>query len=245
MTVPDDKTYPLVAKNKEWQKKKSFLDKAKKATKTGLGELLVKAEAGWGKIRWAQLDLAEFPRIETVGEAQAHEARATLADNHQKTVQLALKTAETKAKEVANNQALSTVARNYATTVANALKAARGRLKTISITEFEEEVQRQQRLQLAREHQAAEYRANLYEVSVVTRGRQDNLELFTAARATRNTNDTIVIEGPDWAGRRRGFIDFAGGAVTITAKHGDDAVFRNDMEIGSMSSDGSKVTLKP
>jgi hypothetical protein len=244
VTVPDDKTYPLAAKNKEWQKKKSLADKAKKATKTGLGELLVKAEAEWGKILWAQLDLTEFRGIATVGEAEAHLQRAQRADNQQKKAQLALKTAETKAKEVAGNPALSTTARAYATTVANALKAARGRLKTITITEFEQEVERQQQAEERRRREAAEYRANLYEVSVVTRNRPQNIELFTAARATRNVNDTIVIERPDWGNRRRGFIDFAAEAVTITAKHRDEAVFHNDMQIDSMSMDGSKVTLK-
>ena len=52
MTVSFDTKYPPEALNAAWQKKKSFMDKAKSKTKTGLGESLVKAEAEWKKINF-------------------------------------------------------------------------------------------------------------------------------------------------------------------------------------------------
>jgi len=51
MAIKFDDIYPVEAKNTSWQKKKSFLDKAKKATKTGLGAELLKAEAAWNKFK--------------------------------------------------------------------------------------------------------------------------------------------------------------------------------------------------
>src|SRR5206468_1825178 len=53
--------WPVEATNAAWQKKKSFMDKAKSATKTGLGAELTKAEAAWKKINFDVLDVRSAP----------------------------------------------------------------------------------------------------------------------------------------------------------------------------------------
>jgi hypothetical protein len=40
-------------------------------------------------------------------------------------------------------------------------------------------------------------------------------------------------------------LDMIGKKVTVFAKHSDNALFQNDMTIGSLAMGGSKVTLKP
>lgn len=49
--------YPAAAKNTLWQKQKSFRDKLKKATKTGLGAQLEASEKAFGKIDFKKLDV--------------------------------------------------------------------------------------------------------------------------------------------------------------------------------------------
>jgi len=44
MAITFDRKYPTALKNIAWQKKKSFKDKTKAKTKTGLGEALTAAE---------------------------------------------------------------------------------------------------------------------------------------------------------------------------------------------------------
>src|SRR6185436_7040308 len=58
MTVPIAafQVYSVVCTDRMWQKHKSFKDKAKASTKTGLGPTLKAAEKAWGNIKWAQLD---------------------------------------------------------------------------------------------------------------------------------------------------------------------------------------------
>src|SRR5262245_12005662 len=55
MTVPKDKTYPADLTNAQWQKQKSFLDKTKSKTKTGLGDALKEAQKAWGEIPFKKL----------------------------------------------------------------------------------------------------------------------------------------------------------------------------------------------
>src|SRR5258708_12349021 len=56
MAVTFNTTYPAALTNTAWQKKKSFLDKAKSKTKTGLGDELLKAEAAWKLVKFDLLD---------------------------------------------------------------------------------------------------------------------------------------------------------------------------------------------
>ena len=65
--------YPVVAKNVSWQKQKSFRDKLKKATKTGLGTQLEAAEKAFAKIDCNKLDVNRRQK------AGASGCRATLA----------------------------------------------------------------------------------------------------------------------------------------------------------------------
>jgi len=60
MSVPTDMSYPVIATDAAWQKKKSFIDKAKASTKTGLGADLKAAELKWKAIPWKDLDATKL-----------------------------------------------------------------------------------------------------------------------------------------------------------------------------------------
>ena len=59
MSIPFVTKYPTALKNATWQAKKSFKDKTKAKTKTGLAEALKKAEADWNKIDFKKLIAAK------------------------------------------------------------------------------------------------------------------------------------------------------------------------------------------
>jgi hypothetical protein len=242
MTVPDDHTYPVIATNKAWQKKKSFTDKAKKATKTGLGALLTKAETEWAKINWMHLDLAEVGKIKGEVEAQDHLERAMRANNQQLRVQEHVKAAEKQAKLVAENNALSQPARTAATNIANQLKLARQRLKLINIQEFNNEVERQHDLDEQAAQRQYAYRTQLANVSVTTR--KLNQEIITAPAALIKENGAVEITQATWHLRGQRQLDFVEAEVTVQATRTDNSNYANDMQIASMAMGGSKVTFR-
>src|SRR5690349_20867689 len=87
MPYPKDHTYPAAATNAVWQKKKSFLDKAKAKNKTGVGPKLTAAEAAWGHIPWADLDdsknkpTTSVQSLASLNKAKAAAAKVTAAHN--------------------------------------------------------------------------------------------------------------------------------------------------------------------
>src|SRR5216683_3539990 len=83
MTINFVTDWPAEATDAAWQKKKSFMDKAKAKTKTGLGAELVKAQAGWKKINFDALDVRSAPgklgnpaKFTTPGEIDTAKAKA-------------------------------------------------------------------------------------------------------------------------------------------------------------------------
>jgi hypothetical protein len=144
MTVPTDKSYPAVATNAAWQKKKSFLDKASSKTKkTGLGAKLALAEKSWKAIPWADLDASK----KTAGTPAT---AAKLLDNAKdallkvKTAINFLDDAKDAATTTKNLKSLTKTSSLAANNIANALASAIKRLETIKVTDFEDLVRKVQ-----------------------------------------------------------------------------------------------------
>ncbi|MCC7360587.1 MAG: hypothetical protein IT317_13995 [Anaerolineales bacterium] len=129
--------YPLAASNAAWQKKKSFLDKAKAATKTGLGAQLTAAQQAYARVKFNLLDpeaVAKHIREEHGGELLDDNNKVDVLINqaknaayqHQNTVLDAaidhLSVAEAKAKDTAKNKALTAAAQTAATAIAKDLR---------------------------------------------------------------------------------------------------------------------------
>lgn len=139
MALKNDYTpgYPIAATNAAWQKKKTFLDKAKSATKTGLGAQLTAAQQAYARVKFDLLDaeaVAKNIREEHGGDLHEDNNKVDVLINqaknaayqHQNTVLDAaidhLTIAETKAKDTAKNKALTTTAQAAATAVAKELR---------------------------------------------------------------------------------------------------------------------------
>ena len=148
--------YPAIATNAAWQKKKSLVDKAKKATKTGLGAYLTAAETAYGKIRFDWLDAEkvglnlthtlhignttpeEFSQLMEDANQHAYTHKHTLVD----AAVNALHAAETHANETARNAALSPEARQAAGAIAQALHTHGAALHALSNDAFDAEAQK-------------------------------------------------------------------------------------------------------
>lgn len=143
MSITFDKKYPAALKNAAWQKSKSFKDKAKAKTKTGLGEALTAAEKDWGKIEFDNLIAA---RQNLAGKSLAVKAAAkTKAQQYlDGPVMLkaiaSLEAAASKAKTTGKNTSLSTTAAKAATALSGALLAQAKRLHDIKLDDFQAEI---------------------------------------------------------------------------------------------------------
>lgn len=138
MTAPKNTAWPAALTNAAWQKKKSFLDKAKSKTKTGLGAELAAAEAAWKQIDFKILDATKLP-LPTATEV---DKRKQAAMNHLKTAGSAASkaalAAAAKAAATKNNKALSTDARKAAADIEKGLIAQSRLLRDIKLTDFDD-----------------------------------------------------------------------------------------------------------
>lgn len=146
MTINFTQAYPVEATNAAWQKKKSFLDKAKKATKTGLGAELLKAEAAYKKINFEALDirsaagqLGNPPKFNTPDSFDDAKQKAT---QHYTTVvkpaSAALLAAARVAAATKTNAALSAPAKAAAAIIERKLLTQSGYLRDIKLTDFDQ-----------------------------------------------------------------------------------------------------------
>jgi hypothetical protein len=124
-----------------WQKHKSFKDKMKAKTKTGLGETLKAAEAAWAKIDWDGLDAKKL-KATTLPAARANEVKAHTALANVTKAETAVTTARDKALETKGNAALSADAKRQAEVIANGLNYALGNLKKVNLDDFDAEIKR-------------------------------------------------------------------------------------------------------
>jgi hypothetical protein len=143
MTIPSEafRSYPSVCKNVVWQKFKSFKDKAKAKTKTGLGDTLKEAEKAWAKIVWKDLDAKKL-KATTLPVARANQVKAQAAMVNVTNAKHAVTIAHAKAIETMGNTALSKPAKDQAEVIRNGLKYALTNLDKVNINDFQEEITR-------------------------------------------------------------------------------------------------------
>jgi len=147
--------FPDALTNKSWQKKKSFLDKAKAKTKTGLGTELEAVEKSWDKINWPSLDATqamgkvdqsakyksakEFDFAKAVGESEVKGQVAVVRKNLLKVSKLAHTTSQ--------NKDLSKDAIKKAQEIARGLLDLETGLRDIDLSDFDEKKSRWLELQ--------------------------------------------------------------------------------------------------
>jgi len=137
MAVTFNTTYPAALTNAAWQKKKSFLDKAKSKTKTGLGDELLKAEAAWKLVKFDLLDAKGkvCPRPVDWDNAK-HAAEAHYKDKAAAASKAAL-AAAAKAAATKQNKALSSTAKAAAQTIETGLLAQAAHIRDIKFDDFD------------------------------------------------------------------------------------------------------------
>lgn len=137
MSAPNNITWPAALTNAAWQKKKSFLDKAKSKTKTGLGAELLKAEAAWKGINFKSLDASKNP----MPTAKEVDRLKKLAEDHLddavKDAIEAIEEAADKAGTTKVNKGLSSDARKAATSIESGLKVQAKLLTDINLLDFD------------------------------------------------------------------------------------------------------------
>jgi beta-glucosidase-like glycosyl hydrolase len=141
MTVPADITYPAIATNAAWQKKKSFIDKSKSSTKTGLGAALIDAEAKWKLIPWAKMDASKLSWA-NVKQAQQRLADAKAAHEKVVAAKNSVLAAKKQAAATAINKALSKPAQTAAAAIEVELQKAQDRLDKVDLKDIESLVQK-------------------------------------------------------------------------------------------------------
>ena len=150
MAIPDNYDilagYPVVCSNKTWQGKKSFMDKAKKATKTGLGDTLLKAEVAYKLIKWEKLDVKMQGKLANADAIRASKAEAVKHYNNVvKPAIRAMEIAAGKARVTSVNPVLSTTAKAAAKAMSVPLHKHCVALKGLKLDDFDEAVVRWQK----------------------------------------------------------------------------------------------------
>jgi hypothetical protein len=133
--------YPNDLTNTYWQKQKSFVDKAKAKTKTGLGAALTNAEKAWNAVHYDRLvfddakrkthNLAKYKAFHTTAQKEM-----LLVDTAEQRLGAALKLANS----TKVNPALSTAAKQAASQIASELQTRVNWLKAIRLTDFDQAI---------------------------------------------------------------------------------------------------------
>ena len=130
--------WPATLTNAAWQKKKSFLDKAKSKTKTGLGAELGKAEATWKQIDFKSLDASKIPMPTAAEVDKRKKAAEAILNTAGKAAGKAILAAAAKAAATKTNKALSTDARKAAADIEKGLLSQASLLRDIKFTDFDD-----------------------------------------------------------------------------------------------------------
>jgi hypothetical protein len=158
MAITFDIRYPPELTNAAWQKQKSLTDKTKSATKTGLGELLIKAEQEWKKIKFDIL-MADKLKPKLAGQVN--------------TAYLALLKASRKAHDTSQNKALSPSAITAAQKLSNNLQLQALKLKGIKLVDFDDKISilqaRAEKLARVYQHQTEEFERQIQYLGKVTK----------------------------------------------------------------------------
>ncbi len=232
MTVPTDTKYPAVATNAAWQKKKSFIDKAKASTKTGLGDKLTKAEAAWNAIPWAQLDAKKL-NAKSLDAAEKNLVKGKAAHEKVTDAMAKLVAARLSANIQAGNKALSGPAKTAAQAIATALRTAQDSLEDVKLTDLEADVSKW----------AAAEAIKMTKVEISLKGK----EVATAASGVWDRK-VLKLAGVTWKAGKAD--DYKGLVVKVFGEtagnvhyEGIGKVFQNDMKLESSS--GNTAIFRP
>ena len=137
MAITFPTAWPAALTDAAWQKKKSFMDKAKSKTKTGLGASLTAAQKAWNLIKFDNLVATKVPI--TTGK-MADEAKVA-AQTHLATVAAAASkaalAAAAKAAATKNLAGLSSTAKAAAASIETGLLAQAAHLRDIKLDDFD------------------------------------------------------------------------------------------------------------
>jgi hypothetical protein len=234
MTIPEDPKYPKTLTNAYWQTKKSFKDKTKAATKTGLGAALTAAENAWKAIPFAKLDAKQLSP-KSVKEAQTNLANAkTIRTTQVKAASQAIEAARLKAIATGKNAALSDTARSAAQTMATQLSTLR--LTTLGEINVKD-------LELAVGVQEAKAAGGTHLQAITINRHGSSSELGSAPKAVRSS-DTVTIANITWqtgAGDPKSYLKQT---LTLHSKNEDNSLFSNDMVLTTLSTDTKTATFK-
>lgn len=142
MAITFNTTYPPALTEAAWQKQKSFKDKLKAKTKTGLGAALKTAETAWGKVNFAALDAKNQPLTRTpIDVARNKVAAEKILGQQVKTASRALELAASKARTTSENPALSPKAAQAAKRLSAQLLKLAVNLKSLNLDDFDADAQ--------------------------------------------------------------------------------------------------------
>lgn len=135
--------YPKTLTNDAWQKKKSFLDKAKSKTKTGLGAELVKLQTAWKKVDWECMDARMQGKWASLEALQAGKKKAQTYHRQKMTAFWNVVMAVSrKATATAKNADLSKTAKAAATAIAKETDLIAKAIVSMEFSDFDEEEKR-------------------------------------------------------------------------------------------------------
>ena len=83
MAITFPTAWPAALTDAAWQKKKSFMDKAKSKTKTGLGASLTTAQKAWNLIKFDNLVATKVPITTGSYGLQSRDRRRRQGRRHQ------------------------------------------------------------------------------------------------------------------------------------------------------------------
>ena len=233
MTVDFNTAYPKELTNAAWQKQKSFKDKTKAATKTGLGAELVKAEAAWKDIAFQTLQAKNFtPKSWDEANRNLENAQFVVNLKVKKAIQV-IKATHKAAGATAKNTALSAKAQAAAKAIESKLALQRDLLTTINVNDF--------KVAITKVEAASKGGRALQSVTIQAAG---GGEIGRGAKGIRNSDGSVSVYEVKWdsdAGDPKKLIK---SRVTIRSRYDDDSVYLNDMTFVTLSSTGKTATFK-
>ncbi len=127
-----------------WLKKKSFIDKAKAATQTGLGAELKKVEDAWNKTDWKTMKAIAHGKWHSHKEllAARKAAKDYYADYIVVKLYNAVMSGSRKARTTSTTAGLSGAAKAYAIVIADGLKGLADQLLSIDFKDYDDDEKR-------------------------------------------------------------------------------------------------------
>lgn len=220
MPFPTDTTYPAVATNAAWQKKKSLTDKN---IKTKVGPALVTAEANWKAIKFADLNASKIST--TPSTAQAALDKANAAWKEVTTARQSLKAAWTVADTQSANSKLSSASRTALKAISTALKAADKRLDLM------DDILPAMQVDLRNATEAANAKWTNLEI------KSGSKIVAHAKTATLMPNKTYEAHDITWSIPDKMTLDLLQKKVSVSAHDGTGHLINKEMKIAGITGD--------